>query len=719
MAADPVIGTVIAGHRIEAVIGRGGMGAVYRGRHLHLEKLRAIKLLPPDLAGDDGFRTRFEREWRAAAAIEHPSIVEVLDAGEQDGRLYIVMRLVDGVDLHEVIARDGALDPERAVALLSPVAAALDAAHDRGLIHRDVKPSNILVGADGKAYLSDFGIAKSSSTRGLTKTGLFVGTVDYAAPEQIESKPLDRRTDVYALGGVLYSCLTGAPPYERDTDLQVMLAQLHDPAPAPSEKRSDLPTGLDAVVGRAMAKPMDERYATCGELLQDARSVVGRSLPTALAAAQVETKLDPALQTEVARLHETELAGLPETEVAAVAAAGAAAPPSAPDSSSGPGRRTLLLGGLAALVLLGATAAGAAILLGGSDTIDVEGRVLDARTGNPIAGASIETDKVAEVTAADGRFLVADVSSDAVVSFASCAHASRKVVADSVQGAVRLQPRPVTGTVTSGLTGQPIAATVREGGRSARTNTAGRYQLYGSCPGSRVEIAAPGFIAKTVTVGGKRQASAVLAAPKTVRESFSNVSNWFTGAGGSTGSSADGWTAFVADGAYHVRVTKTNWESGANGADFDPATKAKTVKKSVVRPTDIRYTVDSVKVVGADASTAAGLSCNAKTGLSYEFHVGSDGFYRLDRRPKPGAKPVEVVAWKQSSAIKGGGQTNRVSVVCQTSPVRLRLAANGTTLIDVRDTAAVAGFQSIYLFATSYDTAPIEVAFDNLVFTRG
>jgi len=153
----------------------------------------------------------------------------VLDAGEQDGRLYIVMRFVDGVDLHEVIAKEGALAPERAVALLAPVAAALDAAHDRGLIHRD-----------DTAYLSDFGIAKSSSTRGLTKTGLFVGTGDYAAPEQIESMPLDRRTDVYALGGVLYSCLPGAPPYERDTDLRVMLAQLHDPAyknggPSPTE----------------------------------------------------------------------------------------------------------------------------------------------------------------------------------------------------------------------------------------------------------------------------------------------------------------------------------------------------------------------------------------------------------------------------------------------------------------------------------------------------
>ena len=391
MAADPLIGTVLAGHRIEAVLGRGGMGTVYRARHVRLDKTRAIKLLSPHLAEDEGFRGRFEREWRAAAEIDHPSIVEVLDAGEQDGRLYIVMRFVDGVDLHEVIAKEGALPPERAVALLAPVAAALDAAHDRGLIHRDVKPSNILVAAGDTAYLSDFGIAKSSSTRGLTKTGLFVGTVDYAAPEQIESKPLDRRTDVYALGGVLYSCLTGAPPYERDTDLQVMLAQLHDPAPAPSEKRSGLPRGLDGVVGRAMAKPMDERYATCAELLLDARRALGVPGPTEPASAWgTATKLDPDLTTELARLPETELAR---------------SAPRDPDRPAGqPGRRGLLVGLLVAVVLLGAAAAGAAILLGGSDTVDVAGRVLDSRTGKPIAGVSVETDKVNGITAATAAF---------------------------------------------------------------------------------------------------------------------------------------------------------------------------------------------------------------------------------------------------------------------------------------------------------------------------
>jgi tRNA A-37 threonylcarbamoyl transferase component Bud32 len=695
LSADPVIGTVVAGHRIETVIGHGGMGAVYRGRHVHLGKSRAIKLLPPHLADDVAFRTRFEREWRAAAEIEHPSIVEVLDAGEQDGRLYIVMRYVDGVDLHRVIETDGPLGPERAVAVLAPVADALDAAHARGLVHRDVKPSNILVAGDDRAYLSDFGIAKSSSTRGVTKTGFFVGTVDYAAPEQIESRPLDGRTDVYALGGVLYSCVTGAPPYERDTDLQVMYAQLHDPVPAPSAVRADVPSGLDEVVASAMAKSADDRYATCGELLRAAQAAVRRSAPTAAAA----TKLEAALPTELAPVARTEIA--PQTE----------------PEPTGPARRSLLLFLLAAAVLLGATAAGAAILLGGSDEIDVTGRVLDSRTGEPLAGVSVETDEVAAVTRADGRFTVLDVAPDEVIRFASCAHMGRQAAAETVEAEVRLSSRPVTGKVTSRLTGRPVVATVREGARRARTRANGSYSLHGSCPGSTVTVTAPGFVSEKAIVANRR-ADVALAVPKTIRETFSNVRNWFAGAGAATGSSADGWTAFVADGAYHVRVTRPNYESGANAADFDPATKSISDNVSYVKPTDIRYTVESRKVTGADDSTAAGVTCNAKSGLSYEFLVGSDGFYRLDRRPRQGARTVELWAWEQSPAIARGGGTNRLQVVCRGNPVRLRLSVNGTRLIDVTDGRRAPGFQSIYLYAASYATAPIEIAFDNLVFTR-
>ena len=402
---------------------------------------------------------------------------------------------------------------------------------------------------------------------------------------------------------------------------------------------------------------------------------------------------------------------MPATEIARPAETELAEP-------SGPGRRSLLLFVLVAAVLLGATAAGAAILLGGSDTIDVTGRVLDSRSGKPLAGVSVETDEVAAVTRADGRFTLLDVAPDTVVGFASCAHLGRQVAAETVEDEVRLFPRPVAGKVTSGLTGRPIAATVREGPRSARTAKNGRYSLYGSCPGSTVKVSAPGFLAQTAEIGPNRIANAVLAAPKTIRETFANVRNWLAGAGASTGSTADGWNAFVADGAYHVRVTRPNYESGANAADFDPATKAISDNVSYVRPTDIRYAVDTTKVTGADDSTAAGVTCNSKTGLSYEFLVGSDGYYRLDRRPRQGAKTVELSAWKLSSAIKRGTGTNRLHVVCRGNPVRVQLSVNGQKLIDVTDGGRAPGFQSIYLYAASYATAPIEIAFDNLVFTR-
>jgi serine/threonine protein kinase len=272
-----VIGTVLAGHRVESLIGEGGMGVVYRVTHVQLGKTRALKLLPPRLAHDVSFRERFEREWRLAAEIEHENIVEVLDAGETDGRLYIVMRYIEGGNLGTVLAKAGTLEPARASSILRQVASALDNAHARGLIHRDVKPPNILVAAGDRAYLTDFGVAKSTATQGVTKTGLFVGTAAYAAPEQIEGLvELDGRVDVYALGGVLYSCLTGVRPYEKDSDVEVMYAHLKEPPPAPTAKRPELPRPLDRVVARAMAKQRDERYSSCGALVADLEEAIRR-----------------------------------------------------------------------------------------------------------------------------------------------------------------------------------------------------------------------------------------------------------------------------------------------------------------------------------------------------------------------------------------------------------------------------------------------------------
>lgn len=267
-------GEEIAGYRIIAEIGRGGMGVVYRAEHLHLQRTVALKLLPSSLAGDDAFRRRFVREARAAAALVHPNIVTVYDAGEADGALYIAMEYVEGGDLAQLIER-GSPAVERVIAILEQVGDALDAAHAQGVVHRDVKPANILIGPQ-RCYLGDFGLTKRlDSGSNLTSVGQLVGTIDYVAPEQIEGGPLDARTDVYALGCVLYHCLAGTAPYQMESDVQVLFAHLKREPPPLSDKRPDLPRRLDEVIGRAMAKDKDDRPATCAELMRAARAAVG------------------------------------------------------------------------------------------------------------------------------------------------------------------------------------------------------------------------------------------------------------------------------------------------------------------------------------------------------------------------------------------------------------------------------------------------------------
>jgi YVTN family beta-propeller protein len=273
--SQPRIGSELLGYRIEAPIGRGGMGAVYRARHLALDRSVALKLLPADRAEDELFRERFLRESKLAASIEHPNIVPIYDAGEVDGSLYIAMRYVEGTDLKALLRREGAIEPARALALVSQLAEALEAAHERGLVHRDVKPSNALLDAGGRLYLTDFGLTKSVSDRSaLTATGQIIGTVDYVAPEQIEGKPVDRRADVYSLGCVLYECLTGEVPFPRDSELSALWAHVQERPPKASERRRDLPKAIDGVIAKAMAKAPTGRFTTCSELVEAARAAL-------------------------------------------------------------------------------------------------------------------------------------------------------------------------------------------------------------------------------------------------------------------------------------------------------------------------------------------------------------------------------------------------------------------------------------------------------------
>jgi serine/threonine protein kinase len=269
----------IAGYRIEEVAGRGGMGVVYRAQHMHLGRTVALKLLNPELAASEEFRERFIREARAAAELEHPNIVPVYDAGEVEGRLYLAMKFIEGSDLAQLLEQERRLSTERAMPLLEQLANALDAAHKNGLIHRDVKPANALLDGD-RLYLTDFGLTRRvDSTRPLTATGRAVGTAAYLAPEQIRGEPLDRRVDVYALGCVMYQCLAGEPPYLRDTDMLIMWAHVGAEPPSLSAECPDLPSTVDRVLQKALAKSREDRYDTCGQLVSEMKRALNPSQP--------------------------------------------------------------------------------------------------------------------------------------------------------------------------------------------------------------------------------------------------------------------------------------------------------------------------------------------------------------------------------------------------------------------------------------------------------
>jgi serine/threonine-protein kinase len=269
--ADLETGSEFAGCRIEGVLGRGGMGVIYRATELRLGRPVALKLIATEQASDPDVRERFEREARMTASIEHPNVVPVYAAGEEDGHLYLVMRYVPGTDLHALLRGEGRLAPQRAASIVAQVGDALDAAHAAGLVHRDVKPANILISGD-HAYLSDFGITRfqSSDTR-ITDSGNWIGTVDFMAPEHLRGEPTDARADVYALACVLFTALTGTPPFRRATVPATITAHLHDPPPRPSGTLG-VPAAFDSVIARALAKEPAARYPSAGDLGRAARA---------------------------------------------------------------------------------------------------------------------------------------------------------------------------------------------------------------------------------------------------------------------------------------------------------------------------------------------------------------------------------------------------------------------------------------------------------------
>ncbi len=348
IGVDPRIGTELGAYRIEALIGRGGMGVVYRAEQRFPRRRVALKVLAPELSHDDGFRERFERECDLAASIEHPNIIPIYEAGVEDGNLFIAMRYVEGVDLKTMIDSQGRLTPEAALRIVGQVANALHAAHQRGLVHRDVKPANILISTPSDesgvehVYLTDFGVAKQAGSRaGLTKTGFFVGTLDYAAPEQIEGRQLDGRADIYALACVLYQSLCGVLPFEKESEVAVLYAHLTEPPPSICAACPDLPPAFDEVMKKALAKSRDDRYQTTRLFMEAAREALGTTPADRSASAAV---LPPAPTVIVPRSRQADTAPeeagpiepVPPTSVLGPAAAAAAADATHVSATTGP-----------------------------------------------------------------------------------------------------------------------------------------------------------------------------------------------------------------------------------------------------------------------------------------------------------------------------------------------------------------------------------------------
>ncbi len=346
-------GDVLAGMRIDGEAGRGGMGVVHRATDLALGRPVALKVIARELAEDPAFRERFVRETRVAAAIDHPNVIPVFSAGEDAGRLYIAMRLVDGADLRTVVRAVGPLSPERAAHVVAQVAAALDAAHARGVVHRDVKPANVLLDADDHVYLTDFGLAKriDSGSR-QTRAGGWVGTLGYVAPEQIRGNGVDARTDVYALGCVLFHALTATSPFARDSDEATLWAHLNDAPPDAAAIVPGVPAASAAVVARALAKDPADRFPSAGDLGRAALRAAGRPVPERPERTVATGAASPSDEPT-------------RTSPTPVAVAATAATALAPASRRGGRRRAVVAAGT--LVVAVGAVAGAVALGGGDD----------------------------------------------------------------------------------------------------------------------------------------------------------------------------------------------------------------------------------------------------------------------------------------------------------------------------------------------------------------
>ncbi len=371
-------GDEFAGYRIERRLGRGGMGVLYLAVEPGLERRVALKLIAPEAAADEVFARRFAEESKIAASIEHPNVVPIYAAGEEGGVPFIAMRYVAGADLARRLARDGRLEPAAAVELIAQIGNGLDAIHAAGLIHRDVKPANVLLAGEAgaeHAYITDFGVARNVATEsGLTQTGRFVGTLDYVAPEQISGGLIDARVDVYALGCLLFKLLTGEVPFPKEGEAARLYAHLHDPPPTPSLYVPEVSMALDDVVVRAMSKQPDDRYPSAGDLgraAQAARRGERTTVPEHTVATGAAATRESAAPTESTRR-------LTDETVVAV-----------PEKASGGSRRWVIAAGAA---LIAAVVIVVILISGGGGG----GSNNTAETGSTPTTASQKKDKPAK-----------------------------------------------------------------------------------------------------------------------------------------------------------------------------------------------------------------------------------------------------------------------------------------------------------------------------------
>ena len=387
-------GTTIAGYRIEGILGQGGMGVVYEATQLSLNRTVALKLLAANLGDDPAFRERFRREGLLQAQIDHPNIVTVYEAGDTEDGLFLAMRLVRGPNLKDmIVSRE--LDAGRTLRILTPVAEALDAAHAEGLIHRDIKPQNILVSGRDHAYLADFGLTKAPGEKNLTKTGQFVGTLDYISPEQIRGKGATTKSDVYAFAAVLYECLSGVVPYPKDSEAAVLYAHMSDDPPLVTDARPDLPAALDDVIRKAMSKEPDERHESASALMRDAEEAFSRKTRAAMTPpGPVETPEELGVRasevdvgTREARAQdsdelETQIRG-PGGDATRVGGADATRAAGADATrAAGPGLEGTQVAGAGGATVAGAGAAGGATRLG-APPVDAPTAPLPATGGGP------------------------------------------------------------------------------------------------------------------------------------------------------------------------------------------------------------------------------------------------------------------------------------------------------------------------------------------------